>query len=301
MIGLKPGLAIFAGAEGDFFRAYPVAVSFRNRLRVTSKPYVKPLAHLLENYSNYGVVLVDRVGARFFEYHLGELQATEGYMGEDVRKLKSGRGSSAVGMRGGQGGQRHESTIGQRNLREAAEAATGFFTDKSIRRLFIGGTSETVSQFRENLPKQLQSCLAGTFAMDMDAGEHAVRKHTLQLLMEANAQHEKQLISSMITAQAKGNNAVVGLDDTLQAVSDKRVQTLIVSDGYRTPGYVQSTSGFVVANLARSPLTEAELMDVEDVVDTAVTLTLEQGGRVEVVNNNPDLERVGRIGAILRY
>jgi hypothetical protein len=37
-----------------------------------------------------------------------------------------------------------------------------------------------------------------------------------------------------VTLHAMGANAVVGLDDVLQAVSDKRVEALIISDGFRT-------------------------------------------------------------------
>ena len=297
----KPGLAAFSADDGQFFRAFPVNVSFRNRLRVGHKPYVKPLAHLLDHYAHYGVVVVDRVGARFFEYHLGELQETDGYMGEDIRKLKTGKGSSAVGMRGGQGGSRHEEEAVQRNLREAATAANLFFNRKPIRRLFLGGTAETVSQFRDLLPKQLQSCVAGAFAVDMDSGESEIRKRSLALLHEANEEREKRLVQQMITNHAKGGAATVGLDETLQAISDKRIQTLIISDGYRTPGYVHDESGFVVANLARSPLTEEELTAVDDVIDAAVMQTMNQGGHVEVISDNPDLEKIGRIGAILRY
>lgn len=297
----KPGLALFSADDGSFFRAYPTAVSFRNRVRVGRKPYVKPLAHLLDFYAHYGVVLVDRVGARFFEYHLGELQANDGYVGEDVQKMKE-PGSSSVGMRGGQQAKaRHEEETINRNLREAAAAATHFFTSRPIRRLFLGGSAETIAQFRELLPKQLQSCLAETFAMDMNAGEHEVRQRTLTLLRETNAVREKKLVELMITQAAKAGNAVTGLDDTLEAISERRVQTLILSDGFRTSGYVDEESGYVVANLARSPMSDKEMMEVEDVVDYAFTYTLNQGGHVEVISENPDLEQIGRIGAILRY
>jgi peptide chain release factor subunit 1 len=297
----KPGLAMFANHDGTFFRAYPTAVSFRNRLRIGHKPYVKPLAHLLDHYAHFGVILVDRVGARFFEYHLGELQASDGFIGEDVQKIKKGGGSSAVGMRGGVGGGRHEDEIVHRNLRDAATAATAFFKERSIRRLFLGGTAETVAQFRELLPKQLQSCTAGTLSVGMNAGEHDVRQQALDLLQETNAERERKLVDKMIDLQAGGGAAVIGLDDTLQAISDKRVQTLIISDGFRAPGYIHQASDFVVANLARSPLTEQELLDVEDVVDTAVAYTITQGGHVEIIAENPALEAAGRIGAILRY
>ncbi len=298
----KPGLALFSNDGGTFFRAYPTAVSFRNRVRVGRKPYVKPLAHLLDHYAHYGVVLIDRVGARFFEYHLGELQSSDGYVGEEIQKMKGG-GSSAVGVRGGQQNKahHHEEEVALRNLREAATSASHFFAHKPIRRLFLGGTAETVAQFRDLLPKQLQSCLANTFTIDMNAGEHEVRQHTLNLLREANADREKKLVDAMITLAAKAGNAVTGLDDTLEAISERRVQTLIISDGFRTPGYVHEASGFLVNNLARSPMGAEELTEVEDVIDSAVVHTIAQGGHVEVVSDNEELNQAGGIGALLRY
>ncbi|MCP5099040.1 MAG: hypothetical protein GY943_26100, partial [Chloroflexi bacterium] len=175
------------------------------------------------------------------------------------------------------------------------------FEKKPIRRLFVGGTSTTVSQFRELLPKKLQTCIAGTFAINMNATEPEVRQHTLEMLAEANQHREKELVSKLITTHAKGGNAVLGVDETLQAICDKKVDTLFISDGFNMPGYVQEESGFVVANLTKSPLSDRELIAVNDVIDTAVAQTLSQGGHVEVINKHPELEDAGRIGALLRY
>lgn len=298
----KPGLALFCGKGGGFFRAYRSPVAFRNRVRLSARPYVKPLAHLLDHYAHFGVIVIDRVSGRFYEYHLGELQASDDYAGEEVRRVKDGAGSSAVGRRGGGGGGgKHEDEVGARNMRECAAAANRFFAERPIRRLFLGGTNENVAQFRELLPRQLLSCLAGSFPVDIEAGEPEVRQRALNMLREVNAEREAQLVDRMLTLNAQGANAVTGLDDTLQAISDKRVETLIISDGYRVPGYVQESSGFLVANIARSPLAESELSEVADVVESAVAQTVAQGGHVEVIAENPYLEDAGRIGAILRY
>ncbi len=297
----SPGLVVFSSQGGEFFRAFPTAVAFRNRLRIAPKPYLKPLGHLLDHYAHYGVILVDRVGARFFSYHLGELQETEGYMGEEIHKLKQGRGSSAIGRRGGTAGASREEENARRNMREAAAAATSFFSNKPIRRLFLGGTAENTAQFRDLLPKQMQSCLAGTFPIDMNAGEHEVREETIKLLQEANAEREKKIVKTLLSTQASGGQAVVGLDDTLQAISNRRVQTLVISDGFRVPGFVDHNSGFVVANLTKSPLSDKELTAVEDVIDSAFTLSLSQGAHVEVIRNDPALEKAGKIGALLRF
>ena len=303
-----PGLAIFSCAPRDFFRAYPSAISFRNRLRTGRRPHLKPLSHLLDYYAYYGVIVIDRVGARFFEYHLGELQKFAGTLGDDVRKQKLGGGSargggatSATGQRGGQGG-RHEEEVASRNMREAAEAAQKFFANRPIRRLFVGGTVENVAQFRESLSKQLQSRIAGTFAVDTNAGEHEIHELALELLEQANADREKKVVSTLITTAAKGGSAVTGLDATLRSLGEGRVQTLVVSDGLRSSGFYDENSKFLsVYETDPTPYGDSELVAVDDVIEEAVLSTFEQGGTVEVIRDNPDLENAGQIGALLRY
>ena len=303
-----PGLAIFSCAPRDFFRAYPAAIPFRSRLRTGRRPNLKPLSHLLDYYANYGVIVIDRVGARFFQYHLGELQKSAGTLGDDVRKLKLGGGSargggatSATGQRGGQGG-RHEEEVASRNMREAAEAAQKFFAKRPIRRLFVGGTAENVAQFRDNLTKQLQSRIAGTFAIEANAGEKEVHHLALDLLQQANAEREHKLVSTLITTAAKGGNPVTGVDSTLRSIGEGRVQTLVVSDGFRSPGFIDQNSNFLsVYEIDHSPYSDDPLVAVKDIIEEAVLSTLEQGGMVEVIRDNPDLENAGRIGALLRY
>jgi peptide subunit release factor 1 (eRF1) len=232
-------------------------------------------------------------------------------MGEDTRKLKRGGGSARIsagagvaagaGQRGGTGA-RHEDEVVQRNLRDAAAAGQQFFGQKPIRRLFIGGTAETVAQFREYLPKQMLSRVAGTFAIDMTAGEHEVRERSLELLQEANLDRERRLVATLITTAAKGGHAVVGLDDTLRTVSEGRVQTLVISDGFRSPGYWQEAAKLLSARQeSGESLTAGQVQPLEDVVEAAVSRTMEQGGNIEIINDNRDLERVGRIGALLRF
>lgn len=298
----RPGLAIFSCAPEQFWRVFPTDVPFRNRIRLQNKPHVKPLAHLLDYYANYGAILVDRLGARFFAYHLGRCVDSEGYLGEEIRKVKAGAGSSAVGVRGGSDGSRHEMETWQRNAREAVGAATQFFDGRAIRRLFLGGSADTVNYFRGQLPRQLQACVAGQFNIDMDAPEKEVQQKTLELLSQSNAKREASLVREMMDRAHSGGNGVVGLDPTLKTVYEGRVQTLIVSDGYRHPGYSYGESGFLTSELViDQPEAAGDPKKIGDVVEAAVEQTLAHGGRVELISDNDDLEEAGRIGAILRY
>lgn len=294
----KPGLALFC-ADHHFFRVYPAPVAFRNRVRVGQKPYLKPLLHLADHYAHYGVVVVDRVGAKFFEYHLGELQDGDGYIGEEIRKVKRGGGSAATGMRDKRSQSEAEQVV--RNMREAGAAAGHFFAGKGIRRLFLGGTAENVAQFREMLPRQLQSCVVGSFPMDIDVGEREIRLRTLTLLTAINAKREAEMVEQLVTISAKGGPAVTGLDETLRMVSDGRVQTLVISDGFRAAGFRHEPSGYLTAREDRELFGEGQFEVVTDVVEAAVAQTLGQGGHVEVISENPQLEGSGRVGALLRY
>ncbi len=134
----------------------------------------------------------------------------------------------------------------------------------------------------------------------MTAGEHEIREHSLELLKEANAERERKMVKTMITTAAKGGNAVVGLDATLKALNDGRVQTLVISDGYRVGGYHDDNAGYLSAHAGESPY-GATMAATEDVVEAAVSRAMELGGHIEIISDDEALDEAGRIGALLRY
>jgi peptide subunit release factor 1 (eRF1) len=267
------------------------------------RPYVKPLADLLDLYGNYGVAVVDKQGARLFSFHLGELQEQEGTLGESVRKIKRGGASSFPGRRGGGTGQtRDAEEIAERNLKESARFAAGFFKGNRVRRVLIGGTDENVAQFRTLLPKTWQSLVVGTFPMDMNAGHTQVLERATATVAAREREREAHMVQVLITTAAKGREAVIGLDDTLGAVHDGRIQTLVLSEGFRAPGYRCPGCRFVTSEkLEGCPFCGQPFEKIDDAVEHAVRRVISAGSEVEVVHGVPDLEHAGRIGAMLRY
>src|SRR5512133_1842130 len=148
------GLAAFSCSPKNFFRAYPLAVPVRNLVHISDRPSVKPLAALLDNYGGYGVVLVDKQGARLFFFHMGELREQEGVLGETVKRAKHGVGASAVpGRRGSNVASRSVDEVVDRNMKESVDFAIRFFEDNHVRRVLVGGTDENVKAFCSLLPK----------------------------------------------------------------------------------------------------------------------------------------------------
>lgn len=301
--GSGRSLAIFSCAEENYFRAFALAVPLRDRARWMDRPYVKPLADLIDRYGNYGVAVVDKQGARFFHFHLGQLQEQEGTLGEAIRHTKRGGGSQALGRRGGTaGGARAADELTDRNLRDAAQAASGFFGAARVRRVLIGGTEENVARFSGFLPKKWQSLIVGSFPIEMTAGHVQVLGKAMEVAQRAEVDRERRLVESVITAAAKGRDGVVDLDDTLAAINAGQVQTLIVSEGYRAPGYRCRGCGYLTAHLLpECPFCGRTFVEIEDAVELAVRKVMEEGGDVEIVHGSPLLERAGRIGGHLRY
>lgn len=298
------GVAIFACEAAGFWRSYSLAVPVHNDIYVSHRPYIKPLTDVLDAYGRYGVILVDREGARMFLFNLGELVEATGMLGEEVRRAKHGGASGVAGMRGGvaaRAARRGEAVV-MRNLKEMAEAAEAFCNDTGVLRLLLGGTDANVSQFHDMLPKAMQERIIGTFSIDVNAPESEVQALSMEVIEEVAEQREEELVAQMIAGWKRGSGAAVGLSDTLAALQEHRVSILLIAAGYEASGYRCRNCRYVMlVERDECPLCGGEIEAVEDLVDTMTHRALESGVEVEIVRGNEQLEESGSVGALLRY
>ncbi|MEN6408324.1 MAG: hypothetical protein ABFD44_01265 [Anaerolineaceae bacterium] len=297
-------VAVFSCAPQGFLRAYPLSVSIRSRIWVDDHhAAVKELADVFDAYGGYGVILVDKQGARLFHFNLGALREQEGVIGEEVKHFKRGGASSVPGRRAGNAGETgYDDEIVDRNMRAVADAAVHFFEEKKIRRVLLCGSDENVALLRGNLPKTWQSLIVGTFPMSMTATHTEVLNRAMEIGHAAEERRETNLIETAVTAAAKGTNGSIGIGDTLESVHSGRVDTLLVKEGYKEAGYVCKSCGYVTVNKREDCIfCGGKLEQVLDAVEMAVRQVLQKGGDVEIVHHGPALEKAGNIAAILRY
>lgn len=294
-------LALFSCAEENFFRAYPLSVAVHSRIHVDTKPYMRPLANLLDAYGAYGVALVDKQGARFFYFHLGKLVEQDGLLGEEeVRQSKSSP-SSVHGRRSYESLSNPDTIAAKKNFKEAAEYAVAFFGKQKVRRVLLGGTDENIAQFQQQFPKSWQSLIVGSFAMDMNANHQQILDETLRVGAKAEEKREAVLVQQMITSAAKAAEGVVGLVDTLPATREGRVQTLLVDENFHAPGYRCESCEYLAAQAEETcPFCGGRFRKIEDATETAVRQVMLSGGVVEIVRDNTEMAEIG-IGALLRY
>jgi len=299
------GVAVFSGVSEGFWRVYSFAVPVTSGVTVARRPYIWPLAALLDAYGSYAVALVGQKDLRLMLFEMGELRLSERFEGEEVRKLKKGRGSSGgPGRRGGAPiSSRHEEEIVQRNMRDAAKMTERFLREHAPQQVILAGALGTLAAFHDVLPKVVQDSIVGTFSADMNMSETEILERSLDVMRKVEEQRERALVDAIFTAAAKGRGGAIRLGDTLGAAHEGRIHTLVIARYYHQAGYQCRNCGYITDHpLEACPFCSGEIAEIPDAAEALVTKVIEDGGKVEVIDEElyPEISQFG-VGALLRY
>jgi peptide chain release factor subunit 1 len=296
------GLAIFSDQEAGLFETYQFNFEVPNEVHVGKHPYLRPVVRVLNVFSGWSLVLVDKQGARLFSFELGELTEMNGVTGEEVKQTKRGGGNAMHGRMGGADISSKVENIIEQNIREVIDYATDFFSKHHIRRIMIGGTDDNVARFKEALPKSWQSLVVGDFPMSMTASDAEVLEQAKGEALVAQKKINQYLVDQAITLAAKGSNGVKGLIDTLNAIHEGRVKTLLVDQDFEQSGFRCQGCGYLATQaLETCPFCGGDFSKITTAVEMAVREALQKNAEVKVIQENETLEDAGQIAAILRY
>jgi peptide subunit release factor 1 (eRF1) len=302
--GQGKGLAVFAG--GDFWRAYSLDLPVGDSVHVGSQPYIKPLADYFDAYDRYGVVLVDREGARLFLFNQGTLQDATGMLGQELKDHE--HGAAGRGGRSGRGSGQgraapldgHIDQVAMHNLRDIAELTQRFYQAGQCERIILGGTEGNRAQFLSMLPKALQGKVIGDVSIDMYASASEVLDRTMGIIQQSVAERKAALVQDLISASYNERGSL-GLANTMVAVQEQRVQTLAISEGFSAPGTECTHCGYLTLRQTQEcPVCGGQAREVPDVVEHLVRRAI--GMDVEVVFVEDEaLDQAGLIGALWRF
>jgi peptide chain release factor subunit 1 len=285
----------FSCQAPKFWRSYGLLVPVQNAVFVGRRPLVKPLMDVWDNYDRFGVIMVDREGARIFVYHLGALEDTAGLMGEEVKRHKQG-GWAAQKL------QRYEDQEARHNLKEAAEWANNYLTQQKVTRVVLSGSDGNVAEFREQLPRVLQDKVIGQISLDMNCTPNDAWDHAFEVAQQAQVEAETDLLGQVITAAHKGGSGATGLANTLAALQEGRVYQILVDPSLHRPGQqCMNCRAVLIEAVETCPYCQGKLAPSADVVNLAVQQAVELGLKVSMLEGNPQLTEVGGIAAVLRY
>lgn len=289
------GVAVFACAAHDLFEVVELPVAVHDRIVVNHVPAVGQLQSVLDHLEPIGVLLADRQRARLLVFELGELTDRSELFDELPRDYDD------VGERDRGTTDGHVDALAHAHLRRAADVAWRAYAERPFAHLAIGAPDAIAGELEGLLHPYLRERVCGRVPVGVGASLADVRAAALDLEAEVDRRREAVLVSRVRDAAASGGRGVVGLAGVLAALNERRVETLLVSDGYREDGWRCPTSGVLTAVGPTSPVTGERMHRVDDVVEDAIELALTQRCRVQICAGNADLDVLGRIGALLRY
>jgi peptide subunit release factor 1 (eRF1) len=138
--------------------------------------------------------------------------------------------------------------------------------------------------------------------ISMQANAAEVLERSLAVEDRLEAERERQVLERLGAEVAAGRLGVSGIEPVLAALSDDRVDTLVIPFGLSLPGNRCLTCGRLTVSQGRCPKCGGPLEAVPDVVEDALAAALRLGSRVEILsfveNGGADKQE---IGALLRF
>jgi peptide chain release factor subunit 1 len=296
------GLVIFSDSAREFWWQRDLQVEVPTKARWSPQPWVRPLLELVEDGDRLAVVLIDKQCGRLLSLDAtGTTRHSE--ILSEVPNRHATTGTDHIWSQG-QMERDHVKHIRWHAKRVADEL--GALIDRvKLSRLVIGGPVEATTIFIDELPKRLKQIIIGTLSVPVDISAERLTSELHAICARAELEDERKIVESLVTAASKGDRAVLGLSETLEAINEGRVYRLVVTKDFRAEGNQCSSCGVLLSggvpdtcSFCNGPLDGAP-----DLVNRASHKVIEQAGKVQLVSGAAadKLAPLGNIGAILRF
>lgn len=291
------GLVVFSCSGKDFWQIYELPGTLCDILIVDHDPYTRPLTAILDECRRYCTILVDQKRARVFEVCLGDIRE-HSFIFEDIpSKVREARWYGPEERRI----ERHTEDRIKQHYRMVSETTLDFFKRNLFDWLILGGHQKAIPEFEATLHPYLKERIVDRVFLDISLSPSEVLEKTLEIENRVEREYEKTLVKRLTDQIGSGGLGVWGLSDTLFAISQGQAYILLVSEGFRTPGLVCRTCKYMAIDQENCPICGKGLLKVPDIIDEAICRAVAQNCQIRHILKNSDLERLGDIGALLRF
>jgi peptide chain release factor subunit 1 len=291
------GLAIFAcSAANDWFEVGHFDVPFeRNRLFISDRPHLYPLARLNDQYRRYAVVLADTNRAQIFVFAAGHAIDRQAVENVKTKHSKVGGWSQARY-------QRHERNYHLQHAKEVVEMLDKIARDEGIEQVILAGDDETVIPLlREQMPKELEEKVIDALSLGIDTPEHELLEESLTAFRRHDSLTDMEKVERLLSEYRGDNLGVGGVAETLAALSNGQVEEMLIASNPESIQYDQEEVEKVLT-LYRGDEPLPDELDQRSVADELVRrANMLSSATVTFIEDSTRLERMGGVGAFLRY
>ena len=192
------GLALFTSSGAGLFEAFQLATPVAEHVvYISDQPHLYPLAHLLDQYPRYAVVVADTQTARVLVIAANQIEHTEAVDGPKTKRHKAG-GWSQTRF------QRHVDQFRSQHAKEVVDVLTRLVRDEQIRWVIIGGDEVIAPLLQEHMPKDVAERVIDVVAMDIRAPERLVLERALELTGRKDEESDRERVSALLDAYRSG-------------------------------------------------------------------------------------------------
>ena len=287
------GVAVFAASGADLFEVHRLSRPIRSEVTIDDSPFIEPLT-ALPGEDGYCVLLVNRQVARILCGDSSGMRELVSIV-DDVHGWHDQGGWSQARY------QRGIQKEAKDHLKHAGEELFRLYERGVVKRLIIGAPDEMRGDVQNALHSYLRDRIAGWLEIDIKARPADVTAEATAIIEEDERKRERVWLERLKSEVGRNSRGVAGLAGTLEALNERRVEALLIREGFRAEGYASPNAEFLSVESGTSPVGQ-ELQQRDDVIEPALESALEQSAEVVVVrHHHPDLEALGSIGAVLRY
>ena len=291
------GLAVFAcSAANDWFEVGDFEAPFeRNRVFISDRPHVYPLARLTDQYRRYAVVLADTNRAQIFVFAAGRALDRQEVQNVKTKHAKVGGWSQARY-------QRHEQNYHLQHAKEVVEMLEKIVRDEDIEHIVLAGDEAVVIPLlREQMPKTIEEKIIDALSLAIDTPEHELLEESLTAFRRHDSLTDMEKVQRLLNEYRADDLGVAGVPETLAALSNGQVEEMLIA---AKPEGIQYDEEEVrkVLELYRGEEPLPDELDQRSVADELVkranTLS---SATVTFVEDSTRLEMLGGVGGFLRY
>ena len=292
------GLALFSGS--GLFEMLRLPRPVPHHVAIGDAPHVEPLTRLGTG-GLWWIALVDRRRARL-------LAGTPDGLVELWRVDDEIHGQHD---QGGWSQARYQRSVDKEaddHLRGVGDELARRLRTVKIDGLLLGGSHETLAHFEALLHNDVARCVKGHFEADVwNSTADDVLAAARPVLEDLRRGADAELLERLAAGLGKDGRATAGLEATLAAVHERRVETLLVDEGLAAAGVRCPQCGWLgITAGAACPADGSATEPEPNVVETAIQATLLQDAQVRTLRRErPDdpepLAQHEGIAAITRF
>jgi peptide chain release factor subunit 1 len=292
--------AVFANSAQNVWHEFDLPpILAGTQIFVDRHFHLKPLAHLLGASPRLAVVLVDRQRARIFDLRLGELSEREGLFQPLSRK---GRSDGYAGYDGGRAQRRVDDEV-RHHFKAVAEVLQEALEKGLFEKWILGCQDAHLSQMESQLHPYVGGALIGHFPADLThITSDEIRARAQQILDGWHSRRRRELVDLVLSHSRSNGRGVTGLRRVLRSLEIGEVQTLLVGENFQGHAVECAGCGHLDAHLVSfCPVCGRATKEVVDVSEAILPWVIRRDIETLYVKDDPDFDRVGNIGALLRF